>query len=337
MIKSTYTKTDYQGEKSTLCTGCGHDSITRHIISAYCKSNINPYKVAKVSGIGCSSKTPAYFLKKSHGFNSLHGRMAPVATGAKLANQELQILGVSGDGDTASIGMGGFVHIIRRNLPMLYVIENNGVYGLTKGQFSATADLDSVLKSGDTNLFGAIDLCTLALSLGATFVGRSFSGDPKQLVPMIQAAIAHKGIAILDIISPCVIFNNHEGSTKSYHFVKENNRAFQELGFVTSFKEKSVDYKEGSTQEVKMHDGSILTLRKLAKGDLDLQDPLSAIQCIKEYKSKEQILTGIFYINTKKKDLVSVCDLTSKPLASLESKDLIPSKEDLKNISENFC
>ncbi len=336
MTTSGYTKEDYKGGKSTLCTGCGHDSITTQIINAYSKSDINPYMVAKVSGIGCSSKTPAYFLKKSHGFNSLHGRMAPVATGAKLANHQLQILGISGDGDTASIGVGGFTHIIRRNLPMVYIIENNGVYGLTKGQFSATADKSSTLKAGDLNPFANIDLCTLALNLGATFVGRSFSGDSKQLVPMIQAAIAHKGTAILDIISPCVTFNNHKGSTKSYDFIKETTTAFQQLGFVPSFEEKSVDYKEGSTQEVEMHDGSTLTLRKLMTEELDLQKPLSALKLIEQYKSQGQILTGVFHINTNKKDLIAIFDLTNRPLVSLEQKDLQPTEESLQKILTVF-
>ena len=331
-----YEKDSYKGGRSTLCTGCGHDSITSQIINAYFKSNVNPYKVAKVSGIGCSSKTPAYFLKKSHGFNSLHGRMAPVATGAKLANHELQIIGVSGDGDTASIGLGGFIHAIRRNLPIVYIIENNGVYGLTKGQFSATADQKSTLKTGEQNPFPDIDLCTLALNLGATFVGRSFSGDSKQLVPMIQAAIAHKGTAIIDIISPCVTFNNHAGSTKSYDATKENLVTLQELGFIPPFEEKTVDYPEGQSQEVEMHDGSVLTLRKLSSDELNLEDRISAITLIEEFKKQGQVLTGLFHINENSDDLSTSLQLTDKPLVELSDEDLIPSEESLQSILTKY-
>lgn len=331
-----YDKDNYKGGKSTLCTGCGHDSITNQIINAYFKSNVNPYKVAKVSGIGCSSKTPAYFLKKSHGFNSLHGRMAPVATGAKLANRELQVIGVSGDGDTASIGLGGFAHIIRRNLPMVYIIENNGVYGLTKGQFSATADKESTLKTGEFNPFQDIDLCTLALNLGASFVGRSFSGDSKQLTPMLQAAIAHKGTAIIDIISPCVTFNNHSGSTKSYDAAKENLVSLQELGFIPPFEEKTVDYPEGQSQEVKMHDGSTLTLRKLASGELDLKNNVSALSLIEEFKKQGQVLTGLFHINENCDDLATALQITDQSLVHLSDEDLIPSEENLQTILTKY-
>ena len=331
-----FTKDDYTGGKSTLCTGCGHDSITNQIINAYLRSNINPYKVAKVSGIGCSSKTPAYFLKKSHGFNSLHGRMAPVAAGAKIANQSLHVLGISGDGDTASIGLGGFAHLIRRNLPMVYIVENNGVYGLTKGQFSATADQDSTLKNGTLNPFKDIDLCTLALNLGATFVARSFSGDSKQLVPLIQSAIAHRGVAVIDVISPCVAFNNHEGSTKSYDALKKNKVSFQELGFVPQQTEKTADYKEGQVHEVQLHDGSTLILRKLCEDEIDLENPLEATALIEKYKSNGQILTGLFHLNEKSSSLIETLNLSDTPLVKLKEEELRPKEATLNKVMDQF-
>lgn len=331
-----FTKDDYTGGKSTLCTGCGHDSITNQIINAYLRSNINPYKVAKVSGIGCSSKTPAYFLKKSHGFNSLHGRMAPVAAGAKIANQSLHVLGISGDGDTASIGLGGFAHLIRRNLPMVYIVENNGVYGLTKGQFSATADQDSTLKNGTLNPFKDIDLCTLALNLGATFVARSFSGDSKQLVPLIQSAIAHRGVAVIDVISPCVAFNNHEGSTKSYDALKKNKVSFQELGFVPQQTEKTADYEEGQVHEVQLHDGSTLILRKLCEDEIDLENPLEATALIEKYKSNGQILTGLFHLNEKSSSLIETLNLSDTPLVKLKEEELRPKEATLNKVMDQF-
>src|ERR1700677_3090444 len=254
---------EYRGGKTTLCAGCGHNAISERIIDAMFQMGVEPERVMKMSGIGCSSKSPAYFMSRAHSFNSVHGRMPSVSTGAILANHTMTTLGVSGDGDTASIGMGQFVHLLRRNLPMIYIIEDNGVYGLTKGQFSATADLGSKLKTGVVNDLPAIDTCALAIQLGATFVGRSFSGDKKQLLSMLKAAIAHKGTVMLDVISPCVTFNDHEGSTKSYKFMQDNDEAISEVGFVPHFQEIDVEYDPGTTINVEMHDGSQLRLRKL--------------------------------------------------------------------------
>ena len=320
-------KTSYSGSKSTLCTGCGHDSITNHIISAFYQSDINPYDVAKMSGIGCSSKTPAYWLSKSSGFNSIHGRMAPVATGAKVANPKLLSLGISGDGDTASIGMGGFVHMIRRNIPMTYLVANNGVYGLTKGQFSATSDLNSTQKNGAANPFQSIDLCALAIELGCTFVARSFSGDAKQLVPLIQTAFKHNGMAFIDIISPCVTFANHEGATKSFSAVREHNVQLQELGFVHALDEKVVDYAEGTIEVVEMEDGSKLTLRKLDSRKHDLHDGSNAISVLRESRGKGEILTGLFYFKAGEPNFLHSLNLCDKPLPFLNEKDARPSRE----------
>jgi 2-oxoglutarate ferredoxin oxidoreductase subunit beta len=311
-------KKDYLGGKSTLCVGCGHDSVTNQLINALYQSGVDPYSVAKMSGIGCSSKTPAYFLNLSHGFNSLHGRMAPLSTGAKVANHNLNVIGISGDGDTASIGFGGFAHLIRRNLPMVYIVENNGVYGLTKGQFSATADKESVAKSGDVNPFETIDLCTLALDLGATFVARSFSGDNKQMVPLLRAAFQHRGTALIDVISPCVTFANHEGSTKSFHYVKEHQVHLQELGFIAPREEISVDYQEGDTQEVQMHDGSRIVLKKLDSKSYDVKDRLSAIQTLYASRDNGEILTGLFYCDEESDSFIQQQKLSDKPLTELD-------------------
>src|SRR4026209_1834536 len=258
-----YTHRDYEGKISTLCAGCGHDSISAALIQAFFELDILPHKVAKLSGIGCSSKTPDYFLGNSHGFNTVHGRMPSVLTGANLANRELTYIGVSGDGDSASIGIGQFAHVIRRGVNMTYLLENNGVYGLTKGQFSATADKGSKAKKGATNKDSAIDTVSLALLMGATFVARSFSGDKHQLVPLIEAAIAHQGAAFIDVISPCVAFNNHPGSTKSYDYVREHNEAVNRIDFITERTPIATEYAPGTVQEVIQHDGSVLRLRKV--------------------------------------------------------------------------
>ena len=330
------TRQDYIGSKSTLCTGCGHDSVTNNIVSALFQSGIDPYNVAKMSGIGCSSKTPNYFLDKSCGFNSVHGRMAPVATGAKISNHNLTTLGISGDGDTASIGLGSFSHLIRRNVPMTYLVENNGVYGLTKGQFSATADKDSTLKNGAHNSFESIDLCSLALDLGCSFVARSFSGDTKQLVPLISAALRHNGTALIDIISPCVTFNNHEGSTKSYDAVKAHNLALQQLGFIQPQEEKLVDYEEGSVEEIEMHDGSVLVLRKLDSQTHDVHDRIAAHSKIAKSKESGEILTGLFYINPDTPSFLDTLNLCDKPLALLDENETRPKKEVFSKILEDF-
>jgi len=277
---------------------------------------IEPERVMKMSGIGCSSKSPAYFMSRSHCFNGVHGRMPAVATGAILANRTMSTIGISGDGDTASIGIGQFVHMLRRNLPMIYIIENNGVYALTKGQFSATADLGSVLKSGVVNKLPAIDTCALAIQLGATFVGRSFSGDKKQLLSMLKAAIAHKGTVMLDVISPCVTFNDHEGSTKSYKFMQENDEPINEVGFVASFDEIEVDYDSGKVFEVEMYDGSSLRLHKLL-ADYDPSDKANAVRTLMEAQENDEIPTGVFYINTEQPTYLDLLNLVDEPLGTL--------------------
>src|SRR6478609_2007645 len=254
---------DYRGGKSTLCAGCGHNAISERIIDAAYEMGIQPEKLVKLSGIGCSSKSPAYFVNRAHGFNAVHGRMPSVATGVSLANHKVMLLGISGDGDTASIGIGQFVHLMRRNLPLIYIIEDNGVYGLTKGQFSATADLGAKLKTGVVNDLPPIDTCAMAIELGATFVGRSFSGDKKQLLSLLKAALAHRGTVMLDVISPCVTFNDHEGSTKSYAYAKDHDDPVEDVSFVPFFEDISVDYAPGTVKEVTMHDGSKLLLKKL--------------------------------------------------------------------------
>src|SRR3979409_2452970 len=282
---------EYKGGKTTLCAGCGHNAISERIVEAMYEMGVQPERVAKLSGIGCSSKSPAYFMSRSFSFNSVHGRMPSVATGALLANKTLLALGVTGDGDTVSIGAGQFVHLMRRNLPIIYVIENNGCYGLTKGQFSATADLGSTLKSGVVNDLPPVDTCMLAIQLGATFVGRSFSGDKRQLHTMLKAAIAHKGTVMLDVISPCVTFNDHEGSTKSYKYVLEHEERLHELDFVPSFENISVDYDPATVFEVTRHDGSHLRLRKLEE-DYDPTDKIQAMTRLMQANADGEVLTG---------------------------------------------
>lgn len=329
------TKAEYQGSKSTLCTGCGHDSITGHIITALYQSSLSPYKIAKLSGIGCSSKTPAYFLGKSHGFNSIHGRMAPMATGVHLANHKQQLIGVSGDGDTASIGLGSFAHMIRRNVPMVYIVENNGVYGLTKGQFSATAESGMKAKNGSANPYTSIDLCSLALEMGCTFVARSFSGDAKQLVPLLAAAFRHNGTAVIDVISPCITFANHEGSTRSFDAVKAANVQLQQLGFIQPQQEIKVDYEEGTTQEVELHDGSRLTLRKLITADHDITRTDLAFARLHGAKARGEFLTGLFYWDRKAKPLDENLNLIDAPLASV-AEETRPPKAALDEILSRF-
>ena len=319
---------DYKGGKTTLCAGCGHNAISERIIEAMFEMGVEPEFVIKPSGIGCSSKTPAYFLNRSHSFNAVHGRMPSVATGALLANRKLICIGVSGDGDTASIGIGQFVHLMRRNLPIIYIIEDNGVYGLTKGQFSATADLGSRLKTGVVNDLPAIDICALAIQLGATFVGRSFSGDKKQLLSMLKAALAHKGTVMLDVISPCVTFNDHEGSTKSYKFMQENDEPINEIGFVASFDDIEVDYDSGEIYEVEMHDGSNLRLRKLLE-DYDPTDKANAVRTLMEAHDNDEILTGIFYINTEKPTFIDLLNIVDEPLGTLPESLTRPPKSAL--------
>jgi len=321
----------FQGLPSTLCKGCGHNSITSHLIEA-CKSiGVDPYHTIKLSGIGCSSKTPAYFLGQSHGFNGVHGRMPALATGVMLANRNLISIGVSGDGDTASIGMGQFVHLLRRNIPMIYIIENNGVYGLTKGQFSATADYGSRAKSGALNDLPAIDMCTMAIELGCNFVCRSFAGDPKQLVALLKAALAHRGTALFDIISPCVTFNNHEGSTKSYKFAKDHEELLHEISFVPFFEQITVDYKEGEVKEVEMHDGSMIRLRK-ADVDFDPTNKIEALNMLRRCYDSGEFFTGLIYVNEEKPDFLTQLNMVDEPLATLPQERVQPSAEDLKEI-----
>lgn len=321
-------KNAYKGSESTLCNGCGHDSISSRIINAAWEMGLNQTQVVKFSGIGCSSKTPAYFLGMSHGFNAVHGRMPSVATGALVANRSLVGIGVSGDGDTASIGIGQFKHLVRRNLPMVYVVENNGVYGLTKGQFSATADKGQTLKYAGTNPFMPLDVCLEALVANATFVARSFAGDAKQLEALLKAAMAHKGLAVLDVISPCVTFNNHESSTKSYAWGKEHEIQLHELNFIPSFEEITIDEYDDES-EVQLHDGSWLVLKKLS-ADYDPTDKQLAYQTLEEARREQKLLTGIFYIEPETLDFIDTLNLTDTPLAALKPQQLRPSREALR-------
>jgi 2-oxoglutarate/2-oxoacid ferredoxin oxidoreductase subunit beta len=330
-----YTKADYEGSISTLCAGCGHDSISGAIVRACHELSLEPHKIAKLSGIGCSSKTPTYFLGKSHGFNSVHGRMPSVVTGAAMANRDLLYLGVSGDGDTASIGMGQFAHVVRRNLNMVYIVMNNGCYGLTKGQDSATADEGSASKKGDPNPFSAIDLCSMALQLGATFVARSFSGDKEQLVPMIKAAMTHRGFALIDVVSPCVTFNNNADSTKSYEFVREHAEATGTVDFVPMRQEITTSYRPGSPHEVTMHDGSVIRLYK-ESGDLNPFDRRSAMMALMDQDNKGAILTGLLYLDKNSRELHEVLQTSQRPLNQLDEPDLCPGNKMLVNINASL-
>ncbi len=326
---------DYRGGKTTLCAGCGHNAISERIIDAFYEMGVQPERLMKLSGIGCSSKSPAYFMSRSHSFNSVHGRMPSVATGALLANHTMKALGVSGDGDTASIGMGQFVHMMRRNLPIIYIIEDNGVYGLTKGQFSATADIGSTLKTGVINDLPPIDTCALAIQLGATFVGRSFSGDKKQLLAMLKAAISHNGTVVLDVISPCVTFNDHEGSTRSYKYMQEHEEAISEVGFVPHFQEIDVEYDPGTTINVEMHDGSQMRLRKLHE-DYDPTDRVAATTALMTAHARQEVLTGVFYIDTKKPSFTEMLNLVDQPLGTLPEERVRPGREILNDVMQRL-
>src|ERR1700746_3911999 len=326
---------DYKGGKTTLWAGCGPNAISERIIEAMYDMGVQPERVAKLSGIGCSSKTPAYFMNRAHSFNSVHGRMPSVATGALMANHTMMGLGVSGDGDTASIGLGQFMHLMRRNLPLIYIIEDNGVYGLTKGQFSATADVGSKLKTGVINELPAIDTCELAISMGATFVGRSFSGDKRQLHAMLKAAIAHRGTVMLDVVSPCVTFNDHEGSTKSYKYMIDHEEPLQEVSFVPVFEDITVEYDPGTTLEVTMHDGSRLHLRKLEE-EYDATNRLEAIHRLNESHEKGEVLTGVLYVNSKAPTFIDLLNVTEEPLATLPESVTRPSREVLEQCMEEL-
>ena len=329
------TRRDYEGSITTLCAGCGHDSITAAIIQAFWELSIPPHKVAKLSGIGCSSKTPAYFLREAHGFNSVHGRMPAVATGANAANGDLIMIGVSGDGDSLSIGLGQLCHAIRRNVNMLYVLENNGVYGLTKGQFSASADKGSTAKKGEANAMEPIDGVLMALTLGATFVARSFSGDKDQLVPIIKAGLAHKGFAFIDVISPCVTFNDHEGSTKSYAHTREHMVEVVHADFVPLRDPIETSYSEGAVQSVTLHDGSIVKLRKVAQ-DYDATNRDAAYTAIRDHQRKGEVMTGLLYISTDSKDVHDQNETVGTPLYSLPHDQLCPGNDALQKLMGQF-
>ncbi len=322
---------DYGGGKSTLCAGCGHDAVSNQIIRAFYEMNVRPEMVAKFSGIGCSSKTPAYFLGRSHGFNAVHGRMPAVATGAILANHHLVGIGVSGDGDTASIGLGQFMHMVRRNIPLVYIIENNGVYGLTKGQFSATADEGSKLKTGVINDLPPMDLCALAVQLGCGFVARGYAGDPKQMVNILKAAIAHDGLAVIDVISPCVTFNNHEGSTKGYTYSKEHDELLHQIGFVQSYEHIEIEMDAGELRDVELADGSRILLKKLEE-DYDPGDAVQALQRLYRATETGHMLTGLVYLRPEKKSFISMLNMTDQPLNTLPLEVTRPPKEALDKI-----
>lgn len=325
----------YRGAKTTLCAGCGHNSISERIVEVFYELGVEPWKVAKMSGIGCSSKTPAYFLNQSHGFNSVHGRAPAVSTGALMANKDLVGVVVTGDGDTASIGIGQFIHLLRRNVPLVYIIENNGVYGLTKGQFSATADIGSKQKSGVINQMTPIDCCLMGIELGATLVARSFSGDKKQLTTILKTCLSHKGLSVVDVISPCVTFNDHVGSTKSYSYVKEHEIPLQDLSYVPYYEEINIDMPEGESRDVTLHDGSLLRLKKLAR-EYDPTSRTGAIQALHAAEKAQEVLTGILYLEQGRETLIDMLGLCDEPLVSLKEDRLRPSREALEAIMEEL-
>lgn len=325
----------YRGGKTTLCAGCGHNAITERLVEAYFEMGVEPTSVIKLSGIGCSSKSPAYFISGAHGFNSVHGRMPSVATGAVVANRVVKAIGISGDGDTGAIGIGQFMHLMRRNLPMIYIVEDNGCYGLTKGQFSPMADLGSKLKNGVINDLPPIDICALAIELGATFVARSFSGDPKQLKAILKAAIAHRGTCMIDVISPCVTFNDHEGSTRSYAYVKEHDEPIVEVGFVPFFEDITAEYNPGTTTAVTMHDGSKVFLTKIAE-DYAPTDKLGAARLLHETAMRGELATGLLYVEPDKQDFLDLLGMVDQPLSTLTQAQTRPGPEVLDRIMESF-
>lgn len=329
-------KNDYKAQPTTLCNGCGHNAISSQIVTVAYQNNLDQKTLIRMSGIGCSSKSPAYFLGKAHGFNSLHGRMPSVTTGAVLMNHNLKPIGVSGDGDTGNIGMGQFKHAVRRNVPMVYIIENNGVYGLTKGQFSATADQGQKTKYAGLNDFPAIDLCVEALAANATFVARSFSGDAKQVQSLLTAALHHDGIAIIDIISPCVAFNNHESSTKSYDYGKAHREVVNEVGLIMPQENIAVEYSKGDTQDVQLHDGSWIRLKKLDE-DHDVTSRASAFRILEEARANNYFVTGLIYIDTERPSLTTVANMTDTPIAYLGEEDLRPSVDAFKSALADFA
>ncbi|MBW7927029.1 MAG: 2-oxoacid:ferredoxin oxidoreductase subunit beta [Fimbriimonadaceae bacterium] len=329
------TRRDYEGTLTTLCAGCGHDSITAAIVQAFWELEIEPYKVAKMSGIGCSSKTTAYFLREAHGFNSVHGRMPSVATGAAAANGELIMIGISGDGDSLSIGLGQFCHAVRRNLNLMYVLENNGVYGLTKGQFSASADPGSKSKRGVENTMPPIDGALMALTLGATFVARSFSGDKAQLVPILMAGIRHRGFAFVDVISPCVTFNDHEGSTKSYAYTRKNQLPVVAADYIAEREEITAEYEPGSVHHVRLHDGGMVALRKIDPS-YDHTDRDRAYAYIREHQTRGEVVTGLLYVNEDQEDMHAKLGTIPQSLTRVPFRDLCPGSQELDRLQERF-
>ena len=326
---------NYRGSKTTLCAGCGHNAITERIIDSFYELGIDPTQVIKLSGIGCSSKAPAYFLNSAHGFNSVHGRMPSVGTGAVVANRKVIALGVSGDGDTGAIGVGQFVHLMRRNLPIVYIIEDNGCYGLTKGQFSPTADVGSTLKTGVINDLPPIDTCALAIELGASFVARSFSGDPKQLKTILKSALSHRGACMIDVISPCVTFNDHVGSTRSYSYVKEHGESLSDVSFVPYFEDINVEYDPGTTKAVTLHDGSKILLSKLAE-DYHPTDKMSALRLLHESTARGEYATGLIYVEPDKQDFIDLLGIVDEPLSRLDQSRTRPGEAVLDEIMESF-
>ncbi len=329
------TRRDYEGSVSTLCAGCGHDSVSAAIVQACAELSLPPHRFAKVSGIGCSSKTPSYFLNKSHGINTVHGRMPSVITGANLANRDLYCIGVSGDGDSASIGMGQFAHIVRRRIDMLYIVDNNGTYGLTKGQFSATNDKGSTSKKGVPNLYEPIDLVSMALQIGASFVARSFSGDKRQLVPLIKAGLKHRGMAFIDVISPCVAFNNHQGSTKSYEHTRDHTQNVVNADYIESHEEITADYEPGTSEDVRMPDGSKLRLYKLDDG-YDVHDRVGALNYVQRRQEEGEVVTGLLYVDPDAADCHEILDTVHRPLNELDEEALCPGNDILQSINESF-
>ncbi|MDP2958955.1 MAG: 2-oxoacid:ferredoxin oxidoreductase subunit beta [Longimicrobiales bacterium] len=329
------TPRDYEGAMSTLCAGCGHDSVTAALVQAFYELDVEPHRVAKFSGIGCSSKTPAYFAKESHGFNSVHGRMPAIAAGANAANKDMLYVGVSGDGDSLSIGLGQLCHAIRRNVNMLYVLENNGVYGLTKGQFSASADVGTKSKKGEVNRQEPIDPVSLALSLGATFVARSFSGDKRQLIPILKAGMSHRGFALVDVISPCVTFNDHKGSTKSYAHTRFHMQEVVETDFVPLRREIKAEYDEGDVQSVKMHDGSVVKFRKVTPS-YDPSDRGGVLEHLRVSRAKGEVSTGLLYLEGTSHDMHAFENTVDRPLVELPYETLCPGRSALDELQKEW-
>ena len=332
----TFDKTNYEGSTpSTLCLGCGHDQISKHIIKAFYSACINPFQVVKISGIGCSSKTPNYFLKQARGFNTIHGRMASVATGVKVANRELKVIGISGDGDTGSIGLGSFLHTVRKNIPLIYIVENNGVYGLTKGQFSTTAGKDSFLKYRQTNPFHTMDLCRLALDAGCGFIARSFSGDTKQLVQLLKLALTYEGFAFIDVISPCVAYGNEKDFPHSFSSMKEGKLPLHDLDIILEKEAVDIDLKEGEVQKISLPTGNSLILKKLGAKDHDPTQKQKAWKLLEDFSERKETVTGLIYYK-EQENFLEKMNLSKKALVHLEDKKIRPQSKELEQILQNY-